>query len=153
MPTSEPPRVHHLAVQTADVDNSIAWYRAFFGCEATWELDRFSPLTHSRLPGIRRLVELTAGDLRFHVFGRDGVHGTVPPLPAQLQHVCMQVPSLPDLENWRRRWFALHDSGDYTFAGDDVATEIVVDDDGVASFYAQDVNGLEFEFTCLPGGA
>jgi hypothetical protein len=34
-----------------------------------------------------------------------------------------------------------------------VATDIVVDADGGASFYALDVNGLEFEFTCLPGGA
>ena len=43
-------------------------------------------------------------------------------------------------------------SGRYTFALDEQPTDIVVDEDGVRSFYTYDVNGLEFEFTFLPSG-
>src|SRR5947209_2723869 len=64
------PRFHHVGIETADLDNAIAWYGAFLGARPSWELETFSPLTRSRLPGIRRLVELVAGDLRLHLFER-----------------------------------------------------------------------------------
>jgi catechol 2,3-dioxygenase-like lactoylglutathione lyase family enzyme len=153
VPTLKPPALDHLAVQTSDLDNCIAWYRAFFDCEVSWELDKFSELTLSRLPGIDRLVELTAGDLKFHLFDRVDVDGGVPRDTPQFQHVCLRVASRSTLDEWRERWYALYRAGRYTFVGQEPATEIVVDDAGVASFYAFDVNGLEFEFTHIPGEA
>lgn len=153
MPTLKPPALDHLAVQTTNLDNCIAWYRAFFDCDVSWELDRFSELTLHRLPGIDRLVELTAGDLKFHVFSRAGMHDDLPRNSPQFQHLCVRVESRSALAAWRERWRDLHRSRRYTFANPEPATEIVVDEAGVASFYAFDVNGLEFEFTCLPGGA
>ncbi|MET9469984.1 VOC family protein [Streptomyces sp. NPDC006544] len=145
------PRIHHLGVQTADLDNSLNWYLEFFDAELRWSLDRFSSLTLSRLPGIRRLVEVGAGDLRFHLFDRDGHNGEIPdPHGLQFQHACLQVGSPDDLEVIRRRWTDLYESGRFSFARPDQPTAIVVDGDGVQSLYLFDVNGLEFEFAYLP---
>ncbi|MFK0250094.1 VOC family protein [Amycolatopsis azurea] len=144
--------IHHVGVQTADVANALAWYRAFIGAEPAWSLDTFSELTHSRLPGITRLVEIRVGTLRLHLFHRPGR----PPIPpteslVQFQHVCLAVSTPADLEVLRERWERLYDSGEFTFALNERSTPIVVDAEGVHSFYAYDVNGLELEFTCVPG--
>lgn len=145
------PSFHHVGVQTGDLANSVRWYEEFFGCRPAWSLSTFSPLTLRRLPGIRRLVEMVAGDVRVHLFERDGRAADEPGESlTRFQHVCLSVVDPADLETLRLRWIELYDSGRFTFARDERPTEIVVDDDGVRSFYALDVNGLEFEFTHVP---
>lgn len=146
--------VHHVAVQTGDMDTSIAWYRDFLGCDVTWSMSGgFSALSRRRLPGLSRVAELAVADMRFHLFTR--ASGTVPP-PAdanQFQHVCLRVPSADQLNRWRTRWIQLYESGRFRFTRPEPASEIDIDADGMQSFYAFDVNGLEFEFTYLPDTA
>lgn len=144
---------HHIGIQTADLDNCLSWYRAFFGATQNWSLDRFSDLTRSRLPGIVRLVEVAVGGLRFHVFERDGEGTRTPPAGGlQFQHVCISVSSREEVEAWQARYAELYRSGDYKFEVPEEATYVDVDKDGVASFYCYDPNGLEFEFTYVPAG-
>lgn len=145
-------RLHHVGVQTSNLENCIAWYGDFFSAITTWALNEFSELTKSRLPGISRLVELRAGPIRFHVFNvSPGPGKAVPTRYDQFQHCCFEVRSADMLVHWRARWFELFNSGRYMFASAEPATEIVEDAEGVRSFYALDVNGLEYEFTWLGG--
>lgn len=142
---------HHIGVQTADLDNCLAWYADFFGAEKSWSLSTFSALTRERLAGIGTLVELAVGTARFHIFDRSGcaardqLANTV-----RYQHVCLAVESRAAVHEWRARWIELYESGRYVFALTEPATRVDIDADGVASFYAYDVNGLEFEFTHVP---
>jgi catechol 2,3-dioxygenase-like lactoylglutathione lyase family enzyme len=139
---------HHVGVQASDLDLSIAWYTAFFGAQASWTLTDFSPLTRSRLPGISRLVELVSGPLRFHLFARAGVDAGRPgPGQPQFQHLCIEVGSSAELAAWRDRWLAVAGQPACRFGNDELPTEIVIDSDGVESFYCLDPDGLEFEFT------
>lgn len=149
------PYIHHIGVQTADLDNCVSWYQEFFGCRVRWSTDRFSPLTRSRLPGISRLTEVAIPGTRFHLFERqDGDERAHEPPggPAQFQHVCLATGSAPELGTWRRRWIDLFESGRYTFRRQEYPTELVTDEQGNASFYCFDVNGLEFELTHLSAG-
>lgn len=149
-----PPRVHHIAIQTRDLENCQAWYRDYFGCEVSWSLGAFSELTRRRLPGIRQLVELVVGDVRLHLFERAASRAhEAGANVTQFQHVCVSVGSRGELARWRDRWLELFASGRYRFARPEPPSEIVVDDAGVASFYALDVDGLELELTYDPGGA
>jgi hypothetical protein len=132
--------------------NSVRWYQDFLGCEPAWTLDRFSELTRSRLPGIRALTEMVVGNVRVHLFERPGRVSDPAQSAIQFQHFCYCVNAAEDLLTIRRRWIELYESGRYTFALDEQPTDIVVDDDGIQSFYAYDVNGLEFEFTYVPSG-
>ncbi|MFI6576653.1 VOC family protein [Nocardiopsis sp. NPDC050513] len=154
MPTQPPaPHLHHIALQTFDLDNCISWYQDFLGCRPTWSTDRFSDLTRDRLPGITRMAEVTVSGTRFHLFERGGPEAPDARRSApQFQHVCMAVPSSEELRAWRTRWFEVRDSGRHTFLGSEEPTGIVVDDDLVESFYCLDVNGLEFEFSHVPEG-
>jgi catechol 2,3-dioxygenase-like lactoylglutathione lyase family enzyme len=142
----------HIGIQTNDLDNCVNWYEAFLGCRRAWSLDQFSELTHSRLPGIRSLTEIVVGDLRLHVFERPGRMPDPAESATQYQHLCLRVEDPDDLTRFRQLWVELFASGQYTYARDDQPTEIVIDADGVQSFYAHDVNGLELEFTYLPPG-
>lgn len=154
LPAQPPaPRFHHIGIQTADVANCTAWYTDFLGCRPAWTLDRFSELTLSRLPGITTLTELVVGDLRLHVFERPGVPIRSGESRVAFQHFCLHVDDPEGLDPLRRRWIELFGSGRYTFASTEQPTEVVVDDDGVHSFYALDVNGLELEFTHVPSGS
>lgn len=146
------PQFHHVGIQTDDIENSIAWYDAFLGCQPAWTLDRFSELTRSRLPGIRVLTEMVLGDIRFHLFERPGTAPDPAASTARFQHFCFSVSAPEDLIALRQRWIGLHATGRYSFALDEEPTEIATDADGVQSFYAYDVNGLEFEFTYVPSG-
>lgn len=142
---------HHIGIQTNNLDNALLWYGDFLGLRISWTLDRFSELTNSRLPGIKRLAELTIGGVRLHLFQRAGHPASEPTASlTQFQHVCLAVESPDDLVTLRDRWICLYERGGYSFALTDQPTEIVTDDDGVQSFYAFDVNGLEFEFTYIP---
>lgn len=146
-------RLHHVAVQTSDLANSVAWYRDFLGCTENWSIDHFSELTTARLPGITRITEMAAGPARFHLVERGG--GSRPDAAdnrVQFQHVCLEAGSPAELRAWRNRWQELFGSGRYTFVRPEPATDVVVDDDGIESFYCLDVNGLEFEFTFVPDG-
>ncbi|MEU5019256.1 VOC family protein [Streptomyces angustmyceticus] len=142
-----------MGVQTADLDNCFDWYQEFFDAEKKWELDRFSELTLSRLPGIRKLIELAVGEIRLHLFDRAGHNGrTADDDGFVFQHVCIQVATPQELAERRRRWIELYESGRFTFARPEMPTEIVVDDDGVQSLYLLDVNGLEYELSYIPDG-
>ncbi|HEX7306211.1 VOC family protein [Lentzea sp.] len=144
--------VHHVGVQTDDFENCLNWYLDFFEAKQMWELDRFSRLTLRRLPGIRRLTEVSVGDVRFHLFDRATHTGrTALPDDFQFQHVCLAVGDADELPRIRLRWVRLYQSGRYRFALPDPPTEIITDADGVQSLYLFDVNGLELEFTHLPG--
>ncbi|MEU8511537.1 VOC family protein [Kitasatospora sp. NPDC048722] len=145
-------RFHHVGVQTTDLENSVRWYGDFLGCQRAWSLDRFSELTRSRLPGIRELTEMVLGDVRFHLFSRPGRKSEPAESAVQFQHFCFSVSTAEDLKWFRRRWIELYESGRYAFAIDEQPTDIVIDEDGVQSFYTYDVNGLEFEFTFVPDG-
>jgi catechol 2,3-dioxygenase-like lactoylglutathione lyase family enzyme len=147
------PRFHHVGVQTNDLENSVRWYSDFLGCERAWTLDKFSELTTSRLPGIRTLTEMVLGDVRVHLFERPGRVAAPAESAVQFQHFCFTVDSPGDLDRLRRRWIELYDSGEYKYTLDEQPTDIVIDDDGVRSFYSYDVNGLEFEFTYVPEAA
>ncbi|MFJ1596251.1 VOC family protein [Streptomyces sp. NPDC088261] len=145
--------LHHLAVETADLDNCVAWYTEFFGGTAAWSIDTFSDLTRDRLPGITRLTEVVAAGTRFHVFTRSASYTRPHPDTFQFQHVCLTAATAEELRRWRDHWQRLYASGRYVFACPEPPTEIVVDSDGVSSFYAYDVNGLEYEFTHIPAEA
>ncbi|SCF02221.1 hypothetical protein GA0074695_2919 [Micromonospora viridifaciens] len=147
-------RFHHVGVQTDDLGNCLNWYLDFFEAERTWQLDRFSELTLSRLPGIAELTEVKVGSIRFHLFDRNAHDRQQPPASGyQFQHVCLAVDTAEELHELRRRWLDLYGSGKYAFARPDQPSEIVTDDDGIQSLYLLDVNGLEFEFTYVPGSA
>jgi catechol 2,3-dioxygenase-like lactoylglutathione lyase family enzyme len=148
------PRFHHVGIQTNDLANSAAWYRDFLGCRESWSLTTFSDLTRSRLPGIRELRELVVDGLRIHLFERPGGAASAPgESVTQFQHFCLAARSPEELKQLRERWLELYRSGQYRFDVAEEPTGIVVDADGVHSFYAYDVNGLEFEFTYAPGPA
>lgn len=145
------PAFHHIGIQTTDLRNSVRWYEAFLGCRQNWSLDRFSELTKSRLEGIKELTELSVGSLRLHIFERASLAGLEARDSVQFQHLCLKLGHPDDLVAKRQLWLDLYASGDYSFAVSDLPTEVVEDDDGVQSFYAFDVNGLELELTYVPG--
>ncbi|MFI6216852.1 VOC family protein [Nocardia brasiliensis] len=148
------PRFHHLAIQTDDVDATIEWYREFLGATVEWSLDSFSPLTHDRLPGIEKLVELKKGDLRFHVFDRAGHSKDGPdPLGYQYQHVGITVRHPQDLVRLRAQWLQVRERTEIAWARDDPPSDIVTDADGMQSLYVLDPNGLELEFSYFPEAA
>jgi catechol 2,3-dioxygenase-like lactoylglutathione lyase family enzyme len=149
---SPTPQFHHVGIQTSDLANSVRWYEDFLRCEQVWTFDRFSELTRRRLPGIRALTEMVIGNVRIHLFERPGRASDPAESAIQFQHFCFRVNAASDLVALHRRWTELWASGRYTFALDEQPTDIVIDDDGVQSFYAYDVNGLEFEFTSMPSG-
>lgn len=143
--------LHHIGVQTLDLDNSLAWYRDYLGCEPTWTLTTFSDLTQSRLPGITRLTEVVLGQVHLHLIERPGLPALDPQTSiAQFQHVCLAVEEPAELERLRDLWVTLYDSDRYTFSLPVQPTPIVIDQQGVRSFYVYDVNGLELEFTHIP---
>lgn len=137
-------KFNHIAIQTDDVDATITWYREFLGATVEWELDTFSELTHARLPGIKRLVELRAGDVRLR--GPDA-------RDYQFQHVGILVDDPAELVRLRERWLRAREATDLKRLRDDPPSEIVTDADGMQSLYVLDPNGLEFEFLSLPGVA
>lgn len=148
------PKFNHVAIQTDDVDSTIMWYREFIGATVEWSLDRFSPLTRERLPGIRKLVEIKVGDVRFHVFDREQHDRTGPgTLNYQFQHVGILVDGPEQLVELRERYIAVRERTDLTWHRDEAPSDIVTDDDGMQSLYVLDPNGLELEFIHLPGGA
>lgn len=140
---------HHVAIQTRNLDNALAWYLDFLGGEVTWLVTDFADLTKRRLPGIRRLAELRSGEMRLHLFDRGPC--SAPSLEgAQFNHLCLSVADPTHLKAYQRRWHVVRDSGKHTFTVDEPPTEILVDESGIQSFYARDTDGLELEFTWVP---
>jgi hypothetical protein len=114
-------------------------------------METFSPFSVRRLPGLSRVTELAADGLRFHLFTCDGGRHEPPePQLNQFQHVCISVDSPEALRARRERWFELLPAYRDLFAHPEPATEIDIDARGAHSFYARDINGLEYEFTYLP---
>lgn len=149
--TAIAPKFNHVAIQTDDVEATIRWYEEFLGATVEWSLETFSPLTHARLPGIRKLVEIKVGDVRFHVFDRaDHTHGGPAPLDFQFQHVGLAVDRPEQLVELRERWFRARESTNVRWNRDVPPTEIVTDADGMQSLYVLDPNGLEIEFSYFP---
>jgi hypothetical protein len=145
--------MHHIGVQTVDLSSSIEWYTDFFDGEKSWSLNTFSLVTNKRLSGIKELVEIRAGSIKFHLIQRCAVElKSEKPTSPGFQHACLRVNTPTNLERLHERWLALFRSGKYSFVHEEEATEIVIDDDGVQSFYAFDPNGLEFEFSYIPIG-
>lgn len=145
------PHFNHVGIQTDDVDSTIWWYEEFLGATVEWSLDTFSPLTHARLPGVRKLVELKTGDLRFHVFDRAEHTREGPrPLDFQFQHVGIAVERPDQLVELRDRWLRLRESADLRWNRDEPPSDIVSDASGMQSLYVLDPNGLEFEFVYFP---
>lgn len=144
-------RFHHIAVQTASVDLAASWYKEFLGCRQTWSSTTFSELTASRLPGVRRLVDVSNGDLRIRLFERE-----VPQLPAPtdslsvFQHLSIQIRTPMELVGYREQWRRLYASGRYTFAVNIPPTPISEDSSGRQRFYAYDLNGLGLELAFTP---
>ncbi|MFF3544721.1 VOC family protein [Streptomyces platensis] len=146
--------MHHIAVQTDDVESTVTWYQEFLGATAEWSLNKFSPLTHDRLPGIKKLVELKVGDVRFHVFDRTGHTRNEPDrLGYQFQHIGITVDHHDELVMLRDRWLRLHERPDIRWSRDEPPSDIVTDDDGMQSLYVLDPNGLELEFIHFSGKA
>lgn len=146
-----PAALHHIAVQTFDLENSPDWYRNFLGCAHTWSTNKFSELFRARLTGLVRIAEVVGNGTRFHLFERTGCTITKRFADdAQFQHVHLTVDSADELLEWRLRWRELYDSLRCRYALPDQPTEVVVDDD-MHTFYCFDVNGLEFEFSSMPG--
>lgn len=146
------PKFNHIAIQTDDVDSTIRWYRDFLGATVEWKLDTFSPLTLERLPGIRELVELKAGEVRFHVFDRiDHSRSGPTPLDYQFQHLGLEVGEASHLVELRERWLRVRESNEeIRWNREEPPSEIVVDPDGMQSLYVLDPNGLEIEFIYFP---
>jgi len=147
--------IDHVGIQTTDLENAVTWYQEFLGGTVSWARnDGFSDLSLQRLPGLARVVEVAAGGIRLHLFTRDtGTHAPPDSEANQFQHLCFRVGTAEQLRLWRRRWLELFESGRYTFVRDEPASEIDIDAEGMQSFYAYDVNGLEVEFTYQPDTA
>jgi len=146
-------RVHHIAIESNCLDECVSWYREFLGCELIWTLDTFSEVTTRRLPGIARLVEIGAGDLRLHVFER--LRGSAPETTSTtgaVQHVCVAVSSPEELALRHDLWLRLFPRYRAAFATADPPTDVLVDADGSQSFYAYDINGVELELCYDPEG-
>src|SRR5205085_2724743 len=102
------PRLHHIAIQTRDVENAKAWYEDFFGCRASWSLNTFNDVTLSRLPGIQRLIEMVVGEIRVHLFEcSTQTPGLVSANVTQFQHVGFSVESVAELLRLRSLWLEL----------------------------------------------
>lgn len=144
--------LHHIGVQTTDLDNCLAWYQEFLGAQVRWSTDQFSELTRRRLPGVSRLVEVAVAGTRLHLFQRGDETSPAPEVP-QFQHVCLATGSPAELATWRQRWIEVFESGRYSFRRPEPPTEVITDERGCSSFYCLDVDGLELELTYLPGGA
>ncbi|MFG2884435.1 VOC family protein [Streptomyces sp. NPDC048297] len=146
--------IHHVALVTHDAQNLSAWYRDLLGFEHRWTLTAFSELTRRRLPGIQKIEELRLGDFRIHLLEVPSAGPSTPVVhTANYQHLCLVLRSPEELRELRDRWEEKSRGGRYSFRTDPDLTDIVVDSDGVHSFYAFDPDGLEWEFTCIPAGS
>lgn len=137
----------HVGIHTNDMANSVRWYEDFFRATLRWELTSFSDVTYQRVPGITRLSEVVFGEVKVHLFETDGRRVVPGELLDTVQHVCLKCGSENQLEILRNRWIGLFQSGRYSFCSNDYPTEVVPDSGGGSSFYAKDVNGVEYELT------
>ncbi|WP_421336867.1 VOC family protein [Aeromonas veronii] len=131
-------KIDHVGIQLKNLEGAIDWYKYIFNCQVEWELSSFSELTRSRLPGIVKLVELSADSVKLHLFERevnDGGNSS-----SQFQHVAIELASKHCIESIRERVKSCGVDNSYKSL-----SEIVVDNGGVASCYFQDPEGNEFE--------
>jgi catechol 2,3-dioxygenase-like lactoylglutathione lyase family enzyme len=143
--------LHHIAAIVRSADRSARWYTEVFGLRVNWTLTAFSDLTLKRLPGLTRIDELVADGIRVHLMEvRDASAGPADVSAAAFQHACLSVGSPDELAALHARSREAAESGDHAAAP---PSEIIVDADGVASFYLSDPDHLEWEITCVPATA
>ncbi|GAB3930580.1 hypothetical protein GCM10029976_032790 [Kribbella albertanoniae] len=143
--------LHHVAIQTHRLDDTVAWYVAFLGGEQTWTLTEFSDLTRERLPGISRLTEVRIGNQHLHLFERTDLDPRDPAARVEgVQHLCFQVRDAEHLETLRVRWLELADADRFAGRTANPPTAIVEDSDGIRCFYADDPDGTELELVWIP---
>lgn len=143
----------HLAVQIPHLrlQNTVQWYIDFFDCQKNWEQHTsFEELTKKRIPGIQSIVELECNAFRFHIFGREPLNEIVITEYIQNHHVGFSVTDTNEIDIIEQKWKKLYQSQNYTFIGNTYITEKMTDSLGIDSIYFTDVNGLEFEVTCVP---
>src|SRR5438094_6564350 len=109
-------------------------------------------MSRSGLPGIGWRIDLVVGRRPLQLFERRCRRAGPTESTIQFQHVCLSVDDPDELTRLRSRWIELYQSGRYVFTVHQPPTGVVTDDNGVQSFYAFDVNGLELEFTFMPTG-
>ncbi len=147
------PNFNHIAIQTDDVDSTIWWYERFVGATVEWSLDTFSPLTNARLPGIKKLVELKAGDRAVSCLRPGRAQPGRPAsarfsVPARRRHRRAARPARGAARALAGSCVSRPTSGGTTTSR---PSDIVSDPDGMQSLYVLDPNGLEFEFICFAG--
>jgi catechol 2,3-dioxygenase-like lactoylglutathione lyase family enzyme len=138
------PTADHIAIRVTSLSISVPWYTRYFSGREMWTLTEFSDLTRSRLPGISTLVEIAAGEVKFHLFEQDETVAGPAGLRAGFQHIGMRVGSLDELEQLRDRWVELSLDPQVVTSGS--ASELTADaTTKTVSFYCTDPDGTEFE--------
>lgn len=152
-------KLHHVAYQVEDLALTVKWYNEMFGAKENWKMEGgFSDTTLKRLPNIKTLVELQAGEVRWHIFDRGSVVSPLlrPTQQPEYQHVCIGVSQIEELEVFRQKWQELYFNFKEQYqkmatAPAQLCSNIIVEDNGSAEFYCLDPNGLEIEmFYSLP---
>ena len=132
-------KLDHVGVQLKNLEQNLNWYQYVFNCEKSWELDQFSHLTLSRLPGIKRLVELKNNDLKLHLFERDDLT-PASNVRAQFQHTAIDVQSKQSIKQIVRR---IHETNVSSCI--ESISEIITDDSLMSCCYFMDPEGNEYE--------
>lgn len=147
----------HLAYQVENLNLTIDWYTKMFNARINWRVNRgFSKTTTSRLPGIRSLVELQVGGMKWHIFDRANVKTTFvsPTERPEYQHVSVKVANHKMLYQMYQSWWALLNEFrsaylDINRPEKEFCTNIIEEMDGSKAFYCLDLNGVEIEIMSL----
>lgn len=145
-------KLDHIAIQALDYQNTITWYKDFFGCEEQWyrKKEQLPQAIQNRMPNCTQLVELKVDQIRFHIFDITVPHIVQPKNALQIEHYCVEVDTLDDLKALRKHWVNLYESGKYRFETSEMPTELIPSSDGMVGFYTHDPNGIEIEAFFLP---
>ena len=138
-------RLDHVGVQLTELDKSLKWYQYVFNCQKSWELDQFSSTTLSRLPGIKRLIELKNEDLKLHIFERSDL-GSSSNVRSQFQHTAIEVKSKKEIESIVSRVRQTQEQSCI-----DSISDIVTDEDNMTCCYFFDPEGNEYELVAYEG--
>lgn len=132
-------RLDHVGVQLTQLDKNLDWYKYVFNCEKSWELDQFSPTTLSRLPGIKRLIELKNEDLKLHLFERSDLDSSSN-VRSQFQHTAIAVKSKKEIESIIDRVRKTQEQSCI-----ESISEIITDEESMTCCYFFDPEGNEYE--------
>lgn len=138
-------KLDHVGVQLKNLEANLDWYQYVFNCQRSWELDTFNATTLSRLPGIKRLVELKNHDLKLHLFERDALT-PASNVRSQFQHTAIEVSSKQMIEQIVERVRQTKLSQCI-----DSISDIVTDSDQMTCCYFLDPEGNEYELVAYEG--